>query len=443
MSLPIEITVGSGGMSPAPGTTEYINPFLKGKEFYVTSSGYGPLPYSAWEPLTEGGFRLLNAEFSEEETYFVVITSVSDVVGETAYTNGFNYQRVINAMLPRLGFRQPSIAGFNIVNAGNRTSTSGRYFDDFHALVNIKNIKETNPDAKISDADFNAYLESLKKSVIMRCLNGVLNVPEQLERVLLYDRQDSQPEVKIDNKGLFVGYAIDVARADDIAVQLESVSLLFDQDTEFKLYLFKDGKKTPVWIQEVSALAEEPTVVNLNTLVLNYIGQFTRGSRFYFGYFQDDLGTAKAIREQSCSWGKQLCFSAKSFSSPANGNNFDRAQIATTYDAFGLNLEVSAFRDHTNAIVKQAHLFDELVGLQMAYTIIEQAIYAVRSNATERTLKGELDKAGIQMDLNGVAAVPGTPTSTGLKHRIDREMKRVRDGFYPRFRAQNINLAGC
>lgn len=444
MALPIQITVGGAGQyDPAVDTTDYVNPSLKGKEFYVSLSAYGPLPYSDWEPLADGGFRLTKYKFSEEEIYFVTPTSIVEQVSGNSYTNGFNYQRVINAMLSRIGFRQPTLAGYNIVDSSNQMTASGRYFDDFHSLVRIKNIKETIEDQAISNADFNAYLESLKRSVIMRSLNAVLNVPEQLERVLLFERSYNQPEVLIENSSRFVGFEINVAQTDSIAVQIESATLLFDSNVDLRLYLFKDGKKSPIWTQDVSAEANEATVVSLDSLILNYIGQFTKGSRFYFGYFQDELGEAKAIREQSCHWNKQLCFSSQSISSLANGNDFNRSEVSGTYDTFGLNLEITSFRDHTNAIVKQAPLFDELVGLNMAYAIVEQVLYSTRSNATERILKSETEKNGVQMDLNGTAPIPGAPRSTGLKQRIERELKRVKDGFYSQPRAQTINLSGC
>ncbi len=445
MSKPIEIVVGGGGINdPAIGASQYLNSALKGKEFYVTSAGYGPLKYSDYTPLSNGGFQLNNYLFGEDETYFVHLTSVLESIVPGSYTNGFNYARVMNAMLGRIGFRQPTISDYAIVEAGNIASASGRYFDDFHALVRIKNLKDTMEDAGISNTNFNAYLESLKRSVIMRCLNGTLNVPEQIERTLMYNRSGYN-DVEIYNTGLFVGYEINTPKDDSIAVQIESATLLFDRDALIPLYLFKDGKKTHIWTQDVEVEGNEATVVNFSDLVLNYISQSTKGSRFYLGYFQNEIGGARAIREQYDCWNPQRCFWAKPVTAAQIGEdtNFDRNNRSWGYDTNGINLEITTFRDHTNAIVRKAHLFDDLVGLQMAYTIMEQVIYCLRSNPSERVLKDQIDKLGAQLDLNGGVPVNDGPKITGLKQRIDREMQRVRAGFYPKPKAQTVNLDQC
>lgn len=445
MSQPIQITVGGPeALDPTAGTTDYLNPLLLGKEFYVSRSGYGILPYSTYQILSNGGFRLLGGlVFEEDEVLFVTITSNNaEGATDSSYTNGFNYSRVIGAMLYRIGFRNPTLAGYNIVDSLNQTTKSGRYYDDFHALVRIKNIKDTQEDPAISGNDFNALLESLKRSSIMRCLNGVLNVQEQFERVLLYDREDNQQTELVPNTGLFAGFEIETPKDDTIAVQIESVSLLFDGDATFNLYLFKDGKKSPLLVREVSVIADEATVVNLSDVILNYIGQTTKGSTFYFGYFQDDLGSVRAIREYSDDWGKQLCFSASSISSKkiTGQTDFERTNISESSYLYGLNLEISTFRDHTNAVIKKAHLFDELQGLQMAYTVLENIMYSTSSNGTERILKDQILKAGLQLEMQGAIAAPDSPQVEGLTKRIKREMERVRKEFYPKPKAQTVSL---
>jgi hypothetical protein len=443
MSKPIQITVGGSGIyDPAADATECIIPELVGKEFYISRSGYGIIPFETYESLANGGFRLLDGlKFGDQEIWFVTITNSVEVQAESSYTNGFDYNRVMTAMLTRIGFRNPTLQGYNIVNSTNQQSASGRYYDDFHALVRIKNIKDTQEDPSISTVDFNAYLESVKRSSIMRCLNGVLNTREQFGRTLLYDREDNQPREVIPNTGLFVGFEIETPNDDTIAVQIESVSLLFDGDKEFNLYLFKDGKKSPIMTIPVTVEAEEATVVNLDNVILNYIGQATKGSTFYLGYFQDDLGDVQAIREFTDEWEEQYCFSASSISSPKKtGLDFERTNISESYNLWGLNLEISTFRDHTNAVIKKAHLFDELQGLQTAYIVLENILYSTASNDTQRVLQDQILKAGLQMDLNGAIPAPDSPQTEGLSKRIKREMDRVRNEFYPKPKATTVSV---
>lgn len=360
----------------------------------------------------------------------------------TGYSNGLNLTRVMDAFVGRLGWRASTQIGQPVLSAPNNVANSGRYFNDFHSLVTVPNLKTSQDDASISDADFNTYLQNLQKSAILRCINGVLNQPEQIERVLLYDRSRNQENRTIENTGLFVGFEIKTPNNDQFAVQLESITLLFDGVATFNLYLFKDGKPAPVKTKSVTTLANDPTIINLDDFVLNYIGSATKGSRFYLGYFQGDLGSVKAIREQAECWNKQLCFSAISMTSPKKTGltDFERTNIPTTTQLFGLNLEVTTFIDHTNAVIKKAALFDELVGLQMAYMVMEQIIYSVRSNKDERILKDQLDKIGLKFDLDGAVPIEKTPKIMGLKQRIDREMERVREGFYPKQKAMSVSV---
>jgi hypothetical protein len=441
MSKPIQIVVGGDGQyDPAPGDTEVNHPLIKG-DFYLSSAGFGPLPYADYEPLPAGGFRLLNYQFSEGEVYFATIVALAgDTASFSNYTNGFNYSRVLSAMMGRIGFRQGTISEYAIVNSDNAQSLSGRYYDDFHSLVTVKNIKDTTENYQLGTIEFNAYLQSLKKSVIMRCLNGVLNVPEQIERVLSFNRlgYNDQP---IENEDLFKGFEIKVAKDDSIGVQIQSATLLFDSDVTITLYLFKDGKKSSIWSQEVEVIASEATVINFDSVVLNYLSQGTKGGRFYFGYFQSELGSAKAIKEQAECWNATKCFSARPMQAEeTETGQFDRENITWSYEANGINLEISSFKDHTNTVVRQAALFDELVGLQMAYNVVEQIVYSTRSNGTERALKDNVDRMGVQLDLNGAAPISEGPKTTGLKQRIERELKRVKEGFYPKPKSMTVSL---
>lgn len=444
MSKPIQITVGGAGeYDPAVGTTDYVNPSLAGKEFYISKAGYGIVTYSSYQVLATGGFRLLGGPtFLSSEVYFVTITAEnSEAATNSSYTNGFNYNRVMNAMLQRIGFKQPTEAAYAIVNSSNLTANSGRYYDDFHALVSAKNIREVQPDANISDVNFNAHLESLKRAAIMRSLNGVLNVTEQISRTLLYEREENQQTEYVTNDNKFVGFEIKTPPDDSFAVQIESATLLFDSNVTFNLYLFKDGKKSPLIVREVTAIAYEQTVVNFSDIILGHIGQATKGTRFYFGYFQADLGSARAIDEEYESWHTQRCFSAIGmYSNQTTGYDFDRSNVYRTYDNFGINLEISTFRDHTNAVVKKAHLFDELQGLQMAYSVLESIIYSTNRNQTQSILTDQITKAGLQLELQGAIAAPDSPQVEGLSKRIKRELERVRKEFYPKAKAQSVSL---
>jgi hypothetical protein len=350
-----------------------------------------------------------------------------------AYSNGYDLTAVHTALSTRVGFRQP-LSGSPVPTLTTPVTQSdgGRYYQDFHALVTVDNIKSMIDLPGASDANLITYLTNLKKAAIQRMLNGVFFEPQIIEQVKLYRRYGKDDTV-IDNTGLFVGYEIDVADTIDAGVQLDSISLYLDSIKTFNVYLFKDGKITPEWTQSVTTVANQVTEQVLTDKVIG------RG-KYFIGYFQDDLVAAKAYREQIIDWDKTCYFKAKSITADATGaTTFNRNEISYTGEPIGLNIEMSSFKDHTSQIKRKAAMFDELQGLIMAYMVIEQIIYNARSNGSERILKDQLDKVGIQIELNGVASISDSPQVIGLKQRIDRELQSVSKSFYPKPKAQIIN----
>lgn len=357
------------------------------------------------------------------------------------YSNGFDLLKVEDALVGLVGWKQPTVSSAPTLSNANKESRSGRYFNDgsFHAIVTPNIIKSSQEDSGISNDDFNTLLLDRQKAAIQRALTGVFNQPELIEHVLLYDRDDNIDDTTITSEGKFVGYEIEISKNPNTTIQFNTATLLFDQDVTFTLYLFKDGKKTSVWSQEVSAIAYEATVVDLTDLYLNYVGN-TKGSKFWFGYFQDDLNSAKAIREEA-EFNSTIGFSAEPVFVDVSGNYLVPRSYTYSAYPFGLNIEATSFKDHTQAIVQKSYLFTELIGLTMAAMVIEEALYSLRTNKEERILKDNLQQIGIQFDLNGTVPAENAPQILGLKQRIDRELKRVKEQFYPKKRSQVINLA--
>jgi len=350
-----------------------------------------------------------------------------------AYSNGYNNTTVLPALFGRLAWSTDTT-----LNTANKTSASGRYFDDgsFHSLVTVRNIKSFAAEP-VSPATWDTIFTAKQNAVISRCLNGVFNECEFKEQVLLYNRFDESEEL-IANTGLAVGYKISLTDSFDVSTQINSLELYFNEAKTFNVYLFKQGSATAVKTKEVTTVAGTKTNVSLTDWILNY-----RESKVYYVvYFQNDLTTAKAINEEVY-FNKTLFFCASPFTTDTTGNVFDRENISITNNPSGLNMQVSTFKDFTQNILNQPALFDELLGLTMAYQCIEEAVYSVRSNGSERILKDQLDKIGIQLDLNGSAPISESPQVTGLKQRIEREIKRVKKSFYPKPKSVIVNYAEC
>lgn len=358
-----------------------------------------------------------------------------------AYSNGFNITPVLAALAGRLGWRQPTLAGMPVVDATNIATKSGRYFNDFHALVNVPNAKATVENPEITDTQFNAYLQSLQSSVIMRCLNGVFNKPEWIEKIMLFDRFGQDDEL-ITNAGLFVGVKIRTARSIDKAVKINSVSLYFDSAVTFNLYLFHDARKTPVMTVSVTTVANQQTILPITEMILTYLASGNMGGNFYLGYFQEDLGAAKAYDEKKCKYNRAKIFSwdFMEANKVAAQVDFERNNPRYTARTHGLNLSISSFNDHTQAIVDNVPVFDELIGLQMAATLIEMIMHSTRSNGTERIIKDSVERLMVYMDLKGTVPISDAPSTTGIAHQIERELVRVKETVTPKPKPSSYSL---
>ncbi len=351
-----------------------------------------------------------------------------------AYSNGYDQTAVIAALKDRVGFRQPLGTGAPTLSSAVTTSNSGRYFQDFHALVTVENIKATMPEANASDANLITHLGEIRSAAIMRALNGVFTGMQIIDQPSPLFARKGTDDVAETNASKFVGYEIWVADTADAAVQIDALRVLFDGATTFNIYLFKDGDPVRMWQQSVTTVENTIVETSLSEKILS------RG-KYYIGYFQDDLGSVKAYRQQVEHWNKQRFFSALPITAPATGaTTFNRNSISYVGEPIGLNLEISSFKDHTIQIKKKAAMFDELIGLTMAYYVIEQILYTSRENKTERYLKDQLDKAGIQLDLNGVAPISDSPQVMGLKQRIERELNTVKKSFYSKPKSQVVEV---
>jgi hypothetical protein len=338
-----------------------------------------------------------------------------------AYTNGFNSEVILPALKGRIGWRSAS----GVV----------RNFEEFHALCTEQNLRDVQPNATITNDEWEIEKGKIEDGIINRCLSSVFSKPEYQEQVLLHRRWHGSVNQLIENSDLFVGIRIGIAPDFGITSVIKTVTLLFDSNVTFHLYLYQDGNPEPIGDVEVSAEANKPTVFDVDDLFLSYAD--TQSTVFYFGYFQNDLGSAKAIRQQ-VSWNVAKCFAARSFS-------MKRSEVPNflpsySYDAYGINAEMHSFKDYTAKIKRSAHLFDEVIGLSMVAYVIEQILATTRSNSTDRILKGGIEKISLQHYLYGSVPAMGVAKTTGLNEMIQAKFEEVRNSFDPKPKAMTVSV---
>ena len=356
-------------------------------------------------------------------------------------TNGFDTAKVQTAMAGRLGWMQPTQAGSPVLSDAVKAASSGRFYNDgsFHSACTIDRLKSSQEDADISDANFNTLLGTLDQSVSMRVINAVFNRPQLVEHTMVYERVSNVRNVVIPNSGNFCGYRIKVGKG-DWAIQLNSISLFFDNVATFNLYLFNDLKLAPLQTKSVTTEAMSQTVVDLGW-VLNYIST-NKGGLFYIGYFQDDLGSAHGIDEQLNMWAASKVFGAYPFQSPkkAGALDFNRINPSVVFRSYGLNLEITSYRDYTQTIIQNPHLFDNARGLGMAITVLESIKYSTRSNAVERQSKEAISGSELNYDLNLAFPTDDRPFIAGLKTQLSQELKRISQSFFPKAEARSVGI---
>lgn len=362
------------------------------------------------------------------------------------YSNGFDLDLVLPAMRQRLGWRQPTLAGSPVLDMDNTTSNSGRFFgQSFHAICTINNLKSNQEDPEIDDPTFNDWLKSLQDDMITRSLNEVFRSVELLEQVLLYTRFGYN-DIPIGNSGQFVGYVINIANDPGISTAIKFATLYFTEDVTFNMYLYEDGVKDPIFQFPVTATAWQRTLIEFDGFDEDspeVVLKFVRGRRYYFGYYQDELGTAKAIREQIDNWATMLCFEAYPLSAPAtqDGFGFNHNYRQFPFLPGGINLEIITFRDHTQRIIRKANLFDEVQGLQMAAFALELVNNSMRTNRDQR--QGEQQSQQQFVELNQAYPTKEVPVTPGLKSRIDAELRKIKQTFFPKIKAISLPMETC
>lgn len=444
MFKPFEIVVGRGEQyDPAPNTTDCNIPVIKGMVIWVEKIGYGQYDYNKYSVLSAGGFRLTDTTFTSGERFAVHVEGMAYGTAASSYTNGFNLAQVMSALFGRIGWVQPDAADSPVINSTNLLSKSGRKFNDgsFHAVVTVRNIKSNMEEAKASDNHLNTYLETLQRAAIMKSLANVFNRPEYLSQGLLYNTFSFNREL-VTSGNDFVGIEIYLPPATDKAVQIDNVSILLDSDKTFNLYLYNSHKKLPVWVGEVSVVANEQTVVNLSDIVLTHMGGANHGGVFYFGYYQSDLGAAKAYNHSYKQEDHEHFFRWRFMESDkaASEYDFDRTNIRYSNNSYGLNVHLSAFVDHSWQVAQKAALFDNVVGLQLSHQVLEMVVYAKRSNSDNRDLKDMLPSALLMADVRGISQISNVPKIQSLREMIELEEARLRDSFYGKPKPMSVSL---
>jgi len=331
----------------------------------------------------------------------------------------------------RIGLKEPTKTGYTgKLDAASKVTRSGLTYDEFHSLANFINILDCQDDPDITDAEVNALILTWQKEAIKTGLNRVFEGKRDLiENRMLYTRENVF-ENAIANEGKFVGFEISVPETANIVNVLNSVILQFNGVKAFKLYLFHSSKKSKVADFSATSVADDFYKLELNQKLYNQTSTYGSG-KFYFGYFQNDLGTVQAYDRVWNGANKHTTFNGirlRSISVEPNGTNlFDIGSLSYRSECWGLNLDISSFCDYTNLIMTNQAMFDPIQGYSFAIRVLELIKTSGRINATKRVNEKLPDIAAFDLETQTGENVP---RNVGLNQKLKIEIDRVRKSLF-------------
>lgn len=343
-------------------------------------------------------------------------------------TSGYDPTKVIPA-LRRHGWQNPTKQGYSVVSGDNQVSKSGRFYNDgsFHTLVTIQNIRENQEDEHITTDQLNTLLARLGDSAILRALALVYTDTTTLEtNTLSVQPNEHYSQHLIENNGKFVGRRLRVSKV-PIQVSFADISLLFNADAIVHLKLYHSHKSEPIWDKEVAVTANVVTVVPVTDINVQISGlDYSSNGYYYLGYGQSAIGGAKAI---DFSTGTYCLNYVGATGFECTGTPMAYSTLTNTGNrSYGINATIIVSKDITSQIVNNAHIFDELIGMQMAALVLELIQNSTRSNRTER-INAEKAQAAIALDN---VMTSENPITTGIRGRLTKEAKVIRDKLSPK-----------
>lgn len=297
---------------------------------------------------------------------------------------------------------------------------------------------ETNP--------FSEWLEEKTKASIVKLVNKFINMKladkatkSLIENKILFDGTGRLTN-KIENRNKLVGFEIDTVRSKGVTVKIDKIGLQMTEPGSYTLYIFHSSNPEPIY-----TLTFEKTKANSlewfkpkDDILLPYESANTdAGGSWYLVYKQSELPeNAQAVYKdrdwstgpcKACSRSEFLAYQAWSRYIEVHpfyiseDEEFNPETMNFTYDKnYGINLEVSAYCDLTDFIIKQRAMFQDVLSKQVAIDFLREFAY----NPNVRTNRHSINasKLDILTELDGDA---NSMRQSGLSYELDIALKAL------------------
>jgi hypothetical protein len=335
----------------------------------------------------------------------------------------YQIDQVKTGLFGLIGWRQSTVKDMPTVDAANLATSSGMVYQDYSALVTIQNLYDCQEDSGITDSEFNTLLTNLTKASIVKVLNAVYSSEDFIENKVLYPYEKDWTNT-IDNTTSFVGFEIQCPMRKDLLWTINKIFTSFDSADTVQILLFSSNKNAALQSQEITTeqLSDKETDLDWD------LSKFDNaGGKFYIGYLRSGL-TAKAINRDYESANVMACFNTLKIQPIiVTGWNaetlFDVNDIEYEDETYGLNFDITAWKDYTNVIIKNKNKFTNAIGYQVAADVLDLILNATRSNRIERLKEGH-----ILFELEGLVS-GDLPRTIGINQKLAAEIKELRENF--------------
>jgi hypothetical protein len=333
--------------------------------------------------------------------------------------------KIQTALLGNVGFRDSDVTGYSYVSDENQVSSSGLYFQDSSELVTIKNIHDCQQNSEITSDQFNTLLTNMQKAVILDVCNKVLSGRSDfIISTNLYPFEKLFDNT-IDKKSKFVGFEID-QKAGSIICKIPWIELSFDSEVTFNIYLYNSNlPKSPIQTKSVTTTAGESKIITLDWMVTN--DETYKGGAFYLGYFEDDIGSAKAYSKNYDLGDLKIStpyFDVEPMYLDYSGTKIDINSIVYESDPYGINIGVDVYTDYTELIICNKNIFWQAIQLQMHEKVLNLIRYSTRINSTKNISVDNIKKVDLELFGNKEAGIAGVLT------KLEREIANIRKSLF-------------
>jgi hypothetical protein len=329
------------------------------------------------------------------------------------------WDKILSELIGVVGWRQSTVAGDVTVDNTNLASSSGLYVQGAHPIVTVKNIKATQEDKAITDAQMNTLLTNLVKDGASNVLNYVFPRSDVFANGLLYKYESDFTAPLTELKG-FVGFEITIASRKDIVSILNKIILQFGGTGSVKLLLFNSGVKIPLSTKTIAVTAD----TNITTVLDWILGYITApGGVYYLGYLNSALDIYAYNRVFSraniMTHFNSIVFHPIWVKDWNTETLFNIKDIVYRAETFGINLDITTALDYSNVILQNKDRFAKAIQLATAVNALSLMTSTSRINPEERVIMSSL----------GQKIVIDSPATYNLYTSLEKEMKTLSELF--------------